>query len=205
MRILIAVFLLSFCSCISQRKCAERYPPQEKDSVIEKETIVYRDTTITLPGDSVQIFDTIPCPDVLYNKTVTSSGGRTTATVSLKNGRLQVDCKADSMQLVIDSLATVIKQKEHYQVRTVTVTKTITKEVVPAWCWWMLAAGIAYLIFRFKAPLGKAATFIFKLLKFVIILWIVSCWVDHSFLKIRLPVKLSNEPGSTVHHKYDTT
>lgn len=99
----------SITSCITQKKCFEKFPPQiiTKDSIVVKDTVIYRDTTITLPGDTLQINDTIPCPNVNINRVVKSKNGKTTATVSIKNGKLQVECKTDSLRLLLK----ICKQK----------------------------------------------------------------------------------------------
>ena len=153
--ILFIIIAASFTSCISQKKCNDRYPPQiiTKDSVVEREVVTYRDTTITVPGDSVKIHDTIPCPDVVYHKEVKSKSGRTTAKVDINKGTLTVECKTDSLQRVIDSLASVIKTKEVYKTTTVIKEKPVTKYRIPKWCWWYIGITLGYFVWTFRSPI----------------------------------------------------
>lgn len=148
--IFIAISVFVFSSCVTRKRCAEKFPPQivTKDSIIEKEIITYRDTTITVPGDSVQIHDSIPCPDVVYKKTATSKGGKTTATVSINRGKLSVSCKTDSLRAVVDSLVTVDKTREVYKTETVIHEVPVIKYKVPRWVWWYILLSIGYAVFE---------------------------------------------------------
>lgn len=53
--IVIALFLLTLSSCISEKKCQRRYPPIIRDSIEVKETIEYRDRVVldTIEGDTI--------------------------------------------------------------------------------------------------------------------------------------------------------
>lgn len=163
------LLLTLFYSCASQKRCAKLFPPQVeiKDSVIEKETIVYRDTTITIPADSVGIHDTIPCPDVVYNKKVVSSSGKITAAVNIKNGKIIVDCKADSLQREIDSLTTITRQKEKYRTVTTVIEKPVevVKTKVPRWVWWLVAFNVLYFAIKYRSKLKIALSWLVALLK----------------------------------------
>ncbi|MCO5238882.1 MAG: hypothetical protein M9904_02395 [Chitinophagaceae bacterium] len=148
MRILSVLLIVIFTSCITQKKCAERYPPhlETKDSIVEKEEIVYRDTTIAIPGDSVGIRDTIPCPDVDYYKE--GKIGRTSVKVNISKGKIKVDCKSDSLQYVIDSLASIHKTKEVFHSETKGVPIEVVKYKTPSWCWWYLFITGGYVLYR---------------------------------------------------------
>src|SRR5215831_9699124 len=123
--IVAGVLLLSLASCITQKRCLQKFPPQivTKDSVVVKDTTLYVTLRDTIPGDSVLLHDSIPCPDVQYHKEVKSPSGRTTAKVDIDKGRLTVDCKVDSLNRVIDSLQVKLKTTEayHSEVKTVQI------------------------------------------------------------------------------------
>ena len=57
--VLLLMLLVSFTSCITQKKCQRRYPPEviTETKVVEKEKIVYRDTVIyrEIPGKEVRV------------------------------------------------------------------------------------------------------------------------------------------------------
>lgn len=150
MRILLLASMLFCLSCVTRKKCAERYPPQiiTKDSIVEKENITYRDTTIVVPGDSVQIHDSIPCPDVVYHKTITSKIGKTKASVHINKGRLDVDCKTDSLRAVVDSLVTISKTKELHRTETIIHNVPVIKYRVPQWCWWYIVVTVGFMVWR---------------------------------------------------------
>jgi hypothetical protein len=73
---------------------------QVKDSTVVK--YYYRDSIITLKGDTVQIKTTVPCPEAKWSAQAKS--GRTVLVASLKNGELSIDCKQDSLLLRISLL-----------------------------------------------------------------------------------------------------
>jgi len=137
--------------CATQRRCFEKFPPQviTKDSIIQKDTTIYRDTTITIPGDTVIIEDSIPCPGVNIFRSLGSKNGRTTASVSIKDNRLRVDCKTDSLNMVIKNLTTKIKslEKYHSEVKIIQAPPKI-KYRIPALFWWLLFLNIGYVGYR---------------------------------------------------------
>lgn len=146
--IIVGVILLLLASCVTQKRCFQKFPPQiiTKDSIILKDTTIYVPVTYTVPGDSVIIKDSIPCPDVQYKKEIKSSSGRTKVEVEISKGKLKVDCKVDSLNNVIDSLAVKLKTVESYKSQVKIVEKAVIKKVVPLWCWILLGVVILYLI-----------------------------------------------------------
>lgn len=155
--------IILFGLFISLNSCSPKMMVQPKliikDSVHDSIIYVPQQTTINIAGDSVLIHDTLNCPEANYYKQVKSASGKTTATVTLFKGNLIVDCKADSMQKVIDWL-----QKELLRTYTHTETETVIQEVekikykVPKWCWYLLGINILYVgsriaILYFKLPI----------------------------------------------------
>jgi hypothetical protein len=146
--IAIGVLLLSLASCVTQKRCLQKFPPQivTKDSIVVKDTTVYVTLRDTIPGDSVLLDDSIPCPDVQYHKEVKSPSGRTTAKVDINKGKLTVDCKVDSLNRVIDSLQVKIKTTEAYHSQVKTIEVPVVKYKTPVWAWIMLAAIALYFL-----------------------------------------------------------
>lgn len=152
----ILFLLIAFASCKTMQPVVTT-KTIIKDSVVTKTETVYRDTTIYLPGDTTEISVAIPCPDVKID--VATTKGRTTLTAKTDGrGNLKIDCKTDSLLLVIDSLKNTITetQKFHTELKQDIIEKPVTviKYKVPKWCWWLLIINLAYLAWRFRNPIG---------------------------------------------------
>lgn len=146
------IYVLALCmmySCVTQQKCYEKYPPVQHDSVVTVvsyvDTVIY--DTIVIPAGVVSIHDTIPCPELEYNKEVTKGGLKHTITIS--KGVINSTCKADSLVKVIDNL---IKQKQTLisskkaiiqEVKTNELTKFQSFLNVCGWLFWILLLLIA--------------------------------------------------------------
>ena len=101
---------------------------QIKDSTIVK--YYYRDSIITLPGDTVQIIASVPCPEAKWQ--AQAKNGRTMLVASLKNGELSIDCKHDSLQLRISLLEKELERKTNTIVR-VPVPQEVIQYRTPWW------------------------------------------------------------------------
>ena len=132
MRYLILIFLLS--SCITERRCYEKFPPKVIVDTVTVDSIAYRDTLIFVPGDTI-IFE-MPdlCPDM-------------DTVVVFKEGKVRV--------VRIDSILTfdyeqkerefTAKLKDKY--KSTVITKTITiKEPIPFWKMFFFYLGIFFFI-----------------------------------------------------------
>lgn len=118
-----------------------------------RDSIVYKDSIIPVfvppfffPGDKVTIHDTIPCPGLKWNASATSESGRTTVNASINNGKINIDCKTDSMIKVIDSLKAVVRLKEQYQAKTIRILVPVPDPYTPKWVWYLVSANALYLI-----------------------------------------------------------
>lgn len=116
--ILALVVLMS--SCATQKRCNEKYPPQVSDSTYTKDSIVFVPDTIIVPGETVVITDTIPCPDVVYHKEVKKN--HSTAIVDINKGKLTVECKTDSLEKIII--------KQNHIIETNRNRKEVSKPVI---------------------------------------------------------------------------
>jgi ribosome-associated translation inhibitor RaiA len=127
-----------------------------RDSIIERKVVIPKDTTIYIAGDSVNIHDTLPCPEANYSKESTSESGRTKATVTIKNGKLEIACHQDSLNKVIKLLYEQLT-KEKYSLKTVTETKYVPVdklvEYTPQWHWYLHGILLLLLIWLFRNPL----------------------------------------------------
>lgn len=100
--LLLSILFLS--GCITQQKCAERYPPQISDSVIVQrhDSIVIIHDTIQVPYQELTIYDDSPCPpSVVYHKSISSNG--LTSSINIKDGKITTKCQADSLKVVVES------------------------------------------------------------------------------------------------------
>lgn len=114
---------LLISACCTQKRCLRKFPPHLMDSlVVVKE---YRDTIITIPGEAVIIRDTLFCDSLGNIKPVIKvvKSGSVSAVVSIIDNILKVDCKTDSLQLIITKL------KESINTASTKVITTVVKKI----------------------------------------------------------------------------
>lgn len=131
----VTAMITLMCSCKSSKPIID----QVKDSTVVK--YYYRDTIITLPGDTVQIKTTVPCPEAKWSARAKS--GRTVVVASLNKGELNIDCKQDSLLLRISLL-----EKELARTTTTTVHVPVPQEVIryrTPW-WAKIALGLSIIL-----------------------------------------------------------
>lgn len=122
----IMVALIFFSSCITQEKCYERYPPSVKDSVSVHDTTIFDTMLVVIPSEAVIIHDTIPCPELNFEKTVTKN--HVTAKIKIKDGKIDFECKADSLQRVLNK-----ERKERVVTRT---RSSVSKPLIVHKAYW---------------------------------------------------------------------
>lgn len=137
--ILLLIITLASCS----HKLAPGVNTVIKETITTDTVYVPKEKIVTIPGDSVKIHDTIPCPGLVYHKEVTSKSGNVKATVDINKGNLQVDCKTDSLVQRIQWLEAHSKQVIDKET-TITITPA-PKRWIPKWVWWLLALNIVYI------------------------------------------------------------
>jgi len=113
------IALLVLTSCVTQKKCNLRYPPQTitivKDSIREK--ITYRDTTIfvTLPAKIVTVKDTVYVKNGLVSfRPVTAESNLATARAWISNNNISLTL-ADKDTTLIITLSNALKNAEFWQ------------------------------------------------------------------------------------------
>lgn len=105
-KLLLTMHVLVMCivflsSCVTQKACDRKFPPTDSFSVIYRDTIICEYDTVYVPYQELS-FDTtgmLP-PTIVYHHSVKKSG--LTASVDIKNGKLTVLCKEDSLKLVLE-------------------------------------------------------------------------------------------------------
>lgn len=158
-----AIVLLSACKTV---------PPQvnsvNKDSVFTKTEIVYRDTIITLPGDTIRF--QVPCDkDTVF----IYKGKSSSSMVAINNGKITVQNNCDEKDLIISKLRQQV-ERIHFISSDSTKVITITVKHVPGimkfftWGFWVILALLAGLILVNKnlwVILASTLLSIFKLFK----------------------------------------
>ena len=114
------------------------------DSVTDSTVVkyYYRDTLITLPGDTVQIITQVPCPEAKWKGQVKS--GRSVLVASLENGELNINCKQDSLLLRIAILEKELERKTNTIVH-VPVPSEVIRYRTPWWAKIALALSILFI------------------------------------------------------------
>lgn len=144
----LSVFVLASC----HRNIAPQVSTVTKDSVVYK--VVPHDTTIYIPGAAVEVHDTITSdiPGGLFSYDTTATNGNVKLHVNITKGRLTASCKADSLQKVIQYLSESLEEF-HREKEIVEVPVKVPVNHIPKWVWYLLAANVAVVAWKFKTPL----------------------------------------------------
>lgn len=132
-------------SCVTQSKCERLFPTNDSTSTVYREIPVYIHDTVWTPYVDVD-FDTssIGLPvNIEFKHTVKK--GHVTGSVEISKGKLTFNCKADSLQHVVDSLIIVTSKSEFRSEKS----KPIEVEVLPWWakpCLYWFIGSLAVLV-----------------------------------------------------------
>ncbi len=143
MKYLIYFLPLLFASCITRQKCLDRFPPETviKDSIHVKDTTIIERDTIWLPGEKVELHDTLPCPGIVFHKTFRSNN--VSGTVHIENSKISVKCETDSLREIIEKQKQII---ETYQLHS-SKEQFIEKDwYIPWWIIGLLCVQAAIII-----------------------------------------------------------
>lgn len=145
------IFLIT--GCVVFASCSKKMQPTHTVETVEKEVITFvpKDTTIYLPGDSVTIYEMVPCPDAEWQSAAKSETGKTTVTAKISKGTISIDCKTDSL---LQRIAWLEKQSA----KVVTITETVhakPKRFIPKWVWWLLVLNVIYVGWKFRNPIAS--------------------------------------------------
>lgn len=130
---IIILLALSSTSCITQKKCNERYPPEvstEKETTNEKETIVERhDTVYKTVADSSHIKALVKCDSMgnAYIKQIVEleNGNKVKGSVKLVDNYVYLGCKVDSGEIARTWYSTHTRE-------TISEKESKTEKVEPA-------------------------------------------------------------------------
>lgn len=136
-------FMLTQCKCKQQlERVVER-----RDSLVTKDSIVYREKLVYSPVDSAKIRAQVKCPDV--PKTTVKSK-HATASFEIKDGVAKVDCLCDSTAIKVREYERYKEalNKHHESEKSKAV---VEKRYVPKWIGALAGIGIfalLYLIYK---------------------------------------------------------
>jgi hypothetical protein len=134
---ILAVYVIVVMALLFGCRTAKPVVDQVKDSTVVK--YYYRDSIINLPGDTVKITTTVPCPEAKWQAQAKS--GRTVLVASLKNGELSIDCKQDSLLLRISLLEKELERNTSTIVH-VPVPQEVIRYRTPWWAKITLALSV---------------------------------------------------------------
>jgi hypothetical protein len=134
---ILILLALTLVGCVTQKRCNEKFPPQTititKDSIVEKEKIVLKDTVVTrtIPGDTVHQIDTVISNKGIVNSKklyAETSLAKASAYVYKSKLYLELIQKDTTLEFKLDS---VIQEatywKEKYQNSSTVVIKETSK------------------------------------------------------------------------------
>jgi hypothetical protein len=134
---ILAVYVIVVMALLFGCRTAMPVVDQVKDSTVVK--YYYRDSIINLPGDTVKITTSVPCPEAKWQAQAKS--GRTVLVASLKNGELSIDCKQDSLLLRISLLEKELERNTSTIVH-VPVPQEVIRYRTPWWAKITLALSV---------------------------------------------------------------
>lgn len=151
MKFLITILLVA----IAVTSCNKRLLPPVTNTVTDSDSTVVehtnKDTTIVIPGKTVHIHDTVPCPEAVYESVAKDSTGTLTLTTKLKDGKLDVRCDADSLRKRIAWLETnMYSFKNHTETKQVPYEVKVKEPYIPQWVWWLLAYSVGTTLWVFR-------------------------------------------------------
>lgn len=138
--ILPIAILAVMAGCSSTRKVQHQSSSVQssQDSVVMLITETLRIDTVRVPGETVRLVTQLPCPGA--DSTVQQAqGGRVTLRTWMDaKGRLHAECKADSLELLLQAKDREISrlQTTRQESKQATVSTTeVTRYRVPLWAW----------------------------------------------------------------------
>jgi hypothetical protein len=161
MRILALLSLLALTGCVTQKKCLQKFPPETVTvvRVVEKETVIYRDTTIyvELPEKVVEVEKYIEVPIDFKSDTVFAYGeySKAYAFVSMRKLRVRLH-EGGELKVNLENALKEITRLRH-EVKKEVVTHVVTEYRTRWYMKGLAIVGLAsmiiigvMLLFRFK-------------------------------------------------------
>ena len=151
---------LTVTSCVTQRKCLQRFPPRSDTLLIvsTRDTIIYRDTIIFLEVVGARVWDSIiiPCPPPKSEFIPDTARAETTLAKALAWWDYpEIHLLLEQKDSII-ILRAALKESRHWQEKYQEITKTLQPiKYVPdiykiaLWLWLGVIVAIGgYVIFR---------------------------------------------------------
>jgi hypothetical protein len=159
----ILIFLslaMVMASCVTQKRCFEKYPCASGADTIIKDSIIFDQRviidTLVIPSDSSLLEILFGC-DSLNRVYVRSLNERSNTSVKtewkFRDNTLYYATSRDSLQKIITSLETRIKEYSNTRIvqKPVTLTKNSKFAVFALWWFWISCLTVlAYLAIKFK-------------------------------------------------------
>ena len=133
--LLLSIIALAASACTTRKACERKFPPITitKDSIIEKTTITFRDTTIfdTVPGEKVTVF-------VPIGSTGSKTNGHVHVHYKSTGDGVEVECISDSLIRELE-----LKNKEIDRIKQHRTVHQIERVVtrVPWWAWILMGVS----------------------------------------------------------------
>lgn len=151
---LFILILLVVTSCVTQKKCHKKFPPQSIVKEVEVITEIYKDSII--PGatvlDTFMLQEIVEIPVNRWISVPDTSGKAELRIMKNEYNQLIIDCTAKEE---------VIKKHEQIitELREVSEVEVLIK--TPKWAWWLLGINLSYLSFLIIKYLVKLKTLSF--------------------------------------------
>jgi len=138
--ITILIILILFSSCVSQKKCISKFPPEtikvRYDSIVIKDSVIYKDRIINhvIKADTVYKDVIIPVPAELNIPPITSENDYAKAKAWIHNSRLklQLEQKDQVIQFKLDSADKEVRHwKYQYTLENEKQSTVIREKFVP--------------------------------------------------------------------------
>jgi hypothetical protein len=147
MKYLSLILLLMLASC--GRKMLPPATVITKDSLVYKEVVKLKDTTIFTPGQNITIYQPVPCPDAVFDTSIRK--GNLNTNVKLFKGVLSVNCNTDSLLQRIAWL-----EKDRYSLilkadsKSIPYPVEVIKYKIPKWIWWLILVLSANTLWQYR-------------------------------------------------------
>jgi len=138
--IAILIVLILFSSCVTQKKCVKRFPPEtikvRYDSIVIKDTVIYKDKLVPyyIKGDTVTKDSLISVPVTLNTVPLIVENDYAKAKAWIQNSKLklQLEQKDQVIQLKLDSADKEVRHwKYQYTLESEKQTTVIREKFIP--------------------------------------------------------------------------
>ena len=139
-KLALIITCLIFTSCVTQKKCNDKFPSTSSIDSIRIETV--KEIPVYLPGDSILIDVPADCSDI---EPVVFENGKLKQTISILSGKLTslTNIKPDTLYVPVTEVKTVVKE-----VKVPEKVKYVPN-IIKVFSWVGISAAIGIFIFLF--------------------------------------------------------